>query len=207
MAKGKLRAETSWDDGSLFDLKIAKLLLKHQMPGTFYISDSGSLDKPEIRHLGARFDIGGHTVSHVEDLKRLSDDELDYEVLVNKQHLEDCLRRKITKFCYPSGRYDERVIEAVKRAGYKEARTTIVLKTEGRDSFRTDTTIHTFPRREYKGRDWDEIGKEYAHAAARTGGYFHLWGHAADLERFSYWQRLRKFLQWLEDNFVIINQT
>lgn len=203
MVKPALKFTTSWDDGTLDDLRIAELLKSRGLPGTFYIPSLGELLAPRIAELAKDFNIGGHTVSHCEDLKRLDDDDLMYEIQANKYHLENAIGRPVTSFAYPSGRYDERVIEAVKKAGFNEARTTLVLKTEARNPWQTDTTIHTFPRREYKSKPWDQVGKLYAKLASDTDGYFHLWGHATDLNNFNDWARLDLFLEWINQNFII----
>jgi len=199
-----LKFQFSWDDGEMDDLKVAEILLKHKLPGIFYIPSFSPLTQNEVAELAQNFEIGGHTVSHPEDLKRLDQETLRYEIRANKYHLEDAIGRPVTKFCYPSGRYNERVIDELKLAGYEEARTTLVLKTAARDPFRTDTTIHVFPRREYENFDWSIIAKAYADKAAEEGGYFHIWGHSKDLDDWNYWEKLDQFLGWVKENYQIV---
>ena len=150
-----LRFNTGWDDGSLDDLKIVELLKKHSLPGIFFLPDISEMNRDQVVELAKDFEIGGHTVFHPEDMKRLDDEELKYEVETNKFHLEHLIGKPVTKFAYPSGRYDKRVMEAVKNAGYERARTTLVLYGDMRQPYQVDTTIHCYPRREYKGRDWE----------------------------------------------------
>lgn len=202
-----LRVATSWDDGHIDDMRIAELLLKYRLPGIFFIPDFGMLDVQEVEQLDRMgFEIGGHTCSHPEDLKMLSNEDLSYEIGANKQHLERAIGHSITKFCYPGGRYDERVIDRVREAGYTYARTTWVLKDRPRDRFRVDTTIHVYPRREYEGREWQHIAKDYARQIADTDGVFHLWGHAVDINNFNYWNQLEEFFIWLTSNYAIIRE-
>lgn len=206
MEKPSLKFTSSWDDGHIDDFKIAGILKALDLPGTFYIPDLGMFDKDDVSELHKMgFEIGGHTVSHVEDLKLLSDEDLEYEIRVNKEHLEDCIGEPITKFCYPGGRYDDRVIEAVKKAGYNSARTTVVLKDKARDDFRVDTTIHVYPRKEYEGKDWVTIAKEQAGLISQSGGVFHIWGHAVDLNNYDQWSNLTEFFKCLKNEFEIIN--
>jgi len=68
----------------------------------------------------AGFEIGAHTVSHPR-LTLLSDDQLEHEIVDSKHALEDIIGREVVSFSYPYGDRDERVIEAVKAAGYKYA--------------------------------------------------------------------------------------
>ena len=46
--------ETSWDDGSKLDLKIAKLLYKYKLTGTFYIPTGCELTPNEIKKLSEK---------------------------------------------------------------------------------------------------------------------------------------------------------
>ena len=54
--------------------------------------------------------IGSHTVNH-HSLPTLSDEELDKELKDSKEYLEKLLNKKVKTICYPSGKYDSRVIE------------------------------------------------------------------------------------------------
>src|SRR5438874_5330287 len=65
-----LLVTTSWDDGHPSDLRVASLLDKHGLSGTFYVPSANSENKAvmaatEIAELGRRFEIGGHTQNHV----------------------------------------------------------------------------------------------------------------------------------------------
>ena len=65
-----LLVTTSWDDGHPSDLRVADLLEKHGLSGTFYVPSTNSEGRPvmrsiEIAELGRRFEIGGHTQDHV----------------------------------------------------------------------------------------------------------------------------------------------
>ncbi|MBI1398030.1 MAG: polysaccharide deacetylase family protein [Betaproteobacteria bacterium] len=74
-----------------------------------------------LRELVAQgFEIGAHTVEH-HSLSRLADDEVLREVSACKADLEGKLGRAIRSFAYPYGSeedFDDRAVEAVRRAGY-----------------------------------------------------------------------------------------
>jgi len=63
------------------------------------------------------FEIGSHGVSH-ERLVELSDEELSKEVSDSKKILEEKIGNKIEVISYPHGRYNEKVEEFSKKAGY-----------------------------------------------------------------------------------------
>jgi len=180
----KFIIDTSWDDGHQGDMMLACLLKRYGIPATFYIPNCSGLSTEDIRELSEDFEIGGHTVNHYTDLKKLEDEVLEIEIEDNKEWLEMIVGRKITRFCYPKGRYDERVIGAVRKAGYTSARTAVVLSTEHQaDPFRARTTIQAYSRAEYKGEDWLELAKDYFMKAKEDSGCFHLWGHFHDIWR------------------------
>lgn len=200
--KPKIRFDSSWDDGDVLDIKIVELLRKYNLPGTFYIP--GLISDPAILEIYEGFDIGGHTVSHPPDLKMLNEDELLWEIHENKVGLETVTKKKVDKFCYPRGRYDQRAINILKSLGFKSARTTKVLKVDSVNPFETDTTIHVYQRNEYNGVDWVKMATEMLELIESQGGTFHIWGHSWEIERDQNWQKLNYFFEWLTSSYEII---
>lgn len=68
-----------------------------------------------MRPNGVRY--GSHSVSH-PDLPKLDDRRLAYELEESKAFLEKGLGEAVTALAYPAGRFDDRVVEAVRRSGY-----------------------------------------------------------------------------------------
>lgn len=204
--KTKLKFRSSWDDGDPLDYKIGQLLLQYRLPGIFYIPSCTQLEEPAIKLLAKNgFEIGGHTVSHPSDMKLLTEEQIELEVLENKIWLELIIGKPITKFCYPRGRYDDRVIKALQIAGFLEARTTVVMETKSRDPYKTDTAVHVYQRKEYNNIDWFEIACGMVAQAVALDGVFHIWGHSWEIERDGNWQKLEMFFDWLTENYEIIN--
>ncbi|HEV7816478.1 MAG TPA: hypothetical protein VGP06_15440, partial [Janthinobacterium sp.] len=59
----------SIDDGSPSDMKMAELLYKYSLNGTFFIPMANREGKPvmsagQIRDIGKQFEIGSHTLDH-----------------------------------------------------------------------------------------------------------------------------------------------
>ena len=69
-------------------------------------------------------DIGAHTLTHPE-LTEVDDARLEKEVAGSRRAIAERLGRDIRLFCYPRGRFDERVKQAVRDAGYDLACTTM----------------------------------------------------------------------------------
>ncbi|NJL02859.1 MAG: polysaccharide deacetylase family protein [Spirulinaceae cyanobacterium SM2_1_0] len=65
--------------------------------------------------------IASHSISHPDDLRTMSDEELQAEVVESKEILETELGIPIRYFTYPVGRNDARVQRWVTAAGYRAA--------------------------------------------------------------------------------------
>ena len=183
------------------DIRLAKLLKKYGFSKnvTFYCMP---FKKDLIQYLAKDFTIGAHTITHPQDLKELSDEQARWEIEESKAILEKICERKIKSFCYPRGRYDERIIRYVKNAGFKEARTTIVGCIVKPDNpFRLDTSAHICPvRPEYKGTTWlIQAKKLFDKVIKGEGDYYHLWGHTWELSKFSEWDNLEEFLYYMRN--------
>ena len=193
---------TSFDDGHPLDFKIAKLLLKYELPGIFYISNYTLLDIDQIKELSEYgFTIGGHTVTQPESLRFLSPDQQFKEISRNKRWLEEIIGKNIKYFAYPSGRFDETTIIAVKKAWFKYARTTLVGNTECvGNRYKIRTTVHVRPdRKEYANfKSWLDYAKiKFIEAKQRENGCYHVWGHAKEIEEFNLWDQLEELFKYI----------
>lgn len=216
---------TSWDDGYPADLKVAEMLADRALLGTFYVPLRGPDSKPtltgiEIRSLhSAGFEIGSHTLTHPV-LIDLSVSGAENEITASKDQLQQRIGAPVSMFCYPRGRYNSTTIAQVRRAGYIGARTTEMLRLEGRYSpYTMPTTLQAFahPSLNYfrntarhgslsmfrycselrAGRDWVQLGKNLFDRVLQTGGVFHLWGHSWEVEGHCDWDRLRDLLDYV----------
>jgi peptidoglycan/xylan/chitin deacetylase (PgdA/CDA1 family) len=139
---------TSWDDGDILDERVADLLDRYGIRGTFYLARTcrpNRLPEKRIRALATRHEIGGHTLSH-PDLTQLSRMAKENEIESGKKWLEDVIGESVDMFCYPFGRFDAETKASVARAGFKGARTTrqFVLAPQT-DRFAVATTLHAHP--------------------------------------------------------------
>jgi peptidoglycan/xylan/chitin deacetylase (PgdA/CDA1 family) len=121
----------SFDDGYR---SVAQAALPHlrsrSWPGVLNLTVknlrvSGGLTDFDVRTLiSSGWELASHTLTH-PDLTTLDDAELTREVASSRKALRARFRVPIDFFCYPSGRFDDRVIRSVRRAGYLGATTTI----------------------------------------------------------------------------------
>jgi len=211
---------TSWDDGRIEDLELADLLLEYRIPAVFYIPIECDLLSYQIRRLAGLdkscplckfrrelFDIGAHTVTHPEDLKKLSDKEAFEEIYESKVRLEKILGRPVKRFAYPGGRYDERIKELVRKAGFTEARTTQSGSIEfPKDLLAIKPTAHVHPEKMYENDlTWKEFAEKKLEEVIEKGGRFELWGHSYELYKYNMWEFLQDFLAYMDDELKRIN--
>jgi peptidoglycan-N-acetylglucosamine deacetylase len=214
---------TSWDDGNSADLRLAELLHSRGINATFYIPikySEQTLSENEVKGLASRFEVGAHGFTH-KLLSRLTSDELVEEIGACKTTLEDITSREVRMFCYPCGRYDNRVVRMLRAFGYRGGRTTRMLGMQPQfDSFEMPTTVQAFPHAplaylknlakggkfEYfktfmaqRARlgNWVELSKSLFDVALQDGGVWHLYGHSWEIDRLRLWDDLREVLDYI----------
>jgi peptidoglycan/xylan/chitin deacetylase (PgdA/CDA1 family) len=106
------------------------VLRKLRWPGVLNLKlrnvrPQGGITAQQVERLiRAGWEVDSHTISH-PDLTTLSDAALRHEVADSRWAIQKRFRAPARFFCYPAGRYDARVIAAVRAAGYLGATTTI----------------------------------------------------------------------------------
>jgi peptidoglycan/xylan/chitin deacetylase (PgdA/CDA1 family) len=120
----------SVDDGYVDDVTtILPDLERWRMVATFFVitgrmQQPGFLSAAQIRELDrAGMDVGDHTAHHL-DLELMTPPELESETAGSRRVLESVLGHPVYYFAYPFGDYDDRVLQAVRAAGFTMAYTT-----------------------------------------------------------------------------------
>jgi peptidoglycan/xylan/chitin deacetylase (PgdA/CDA1 family) len=175
----------------------------------------------ELRELSSQgFEIGAHGVSH-PNLPECSSNQLLVEVDGGKKRLEDDLGQRIAMFAYPRGRHSNKVIASLKQASFAGARTTAMLARElNFDPFRMPTSVHVFPHSRFEyfrnlARAWDlrrawayathlrcadnwvDLAKILFDSVLKSGGLWHLYGHAWEIEELGLWNGLKEVLDYV----------
>lgn len=218
---------TSWDDGHPNDFRVADLLQKYDLPGTFYIprtSEFGTMSEPAISELGSRFEIGAHTLNHVV-LTQTDDSTANREIADSKAWLENLLGADCTVFCYPQGKFRKVHLSYVREAGFLGARTVELVATRTPTGtgipliMPTSIQALAHPRATYirnllKRRamrglwtyarlgaplEWESLAELLLYEAQSTSGTFHLWGHSWELREEAQWARLETVLGFISE--------
>lgn len=216
---------TSWDDGAVHDDRLAQLLHRFGLKGTFYIplsvkGQTVSVSSRADALLPLGMEIGAHTLTH-PNLEHLDDAELSREISGSKEALEQIIGQSVTSFCYPKGKFDARSYQIAKASGYVVARTTESFHTQTDfDPFLMPVTLQMCPqtrirtlRHLMRGLNWegfqawsrtggcsghvDVIAERFLQKVRKDGGVFHLWGHSWEIEKHGLWPALESLFERL----------
>ena len=213
---------TSWDDGNPADLRIAEMLDRHKLRGTFYVPraiDTGVMSATQLMQIAGRFEIGAHTLNHVF-LTETPEAPAEQEIEGSKKWVEDQTGRACPMFCPPAGRFNSRHWQMFGASGFRGVRTVefMSLRPPRRRGglLEMPTTMQAFPHGPatylrnlikrlavanlqtyfFHGRagDWPEAAQKLLALARQTGGVFHLWGHSWEVEQTGQWSQLEQVL-------------
>jgi hypothetical protein len=218
---------TSWDDGNPLDFRVAEMLARHKLAGTFYIPrkvDTGVMSESEMRTLAKDFEIGAHTLNHVfldtVDLATAKD-----EIAGSRKWVSDVISTSCDMFCPPAGRYNHHHLPIFASAGFTGIRTVEFVslsEPRPREGFlEMPTTLQAHPqpiwgfaknfikRRAFRNfwsyviyarsTDWVTQARRLLGRAIDAGGVFHLWGHSWELEQKGQWNRLDEVLRLMSE--------
>lgn len=223
----KIIITTSWDDGFALDVRIAELLEKYDIKGTFYVpiknSERKVMESNILSDISKKHEIGGHTVNHIF-LNTIGLKEANYEISACKTILQDRLGKNIDAFCYPGGKYSQRDINLVKDSGFLFGRTTKLLHTAyepGKNLMNTSIqaynhssavlTAHCLKNTFllpviqnnffYKGnKNFTGLVECVMNRLLQNGGVFHLWGHSWEIDKYNLWKDLEIVLKMIAFN-------
>lgn len=216
----RLIVTTSWDDGHKLDLRLAALLKKYNVPGTFYVSPydrefskEDLLTDAEVKQLSKDFEIGAHTMTHPR-LPAISDGEARLEMRESKEYLEKLTGKPVVSFCYPGGNYSPQHPKIAQELGFSYARTVRrhVNNLNG-SVFEAHTSVNAYNHYQdlpkifkfagYKPTKvpyyfkWENLAKGMFDKLRREGGVFHLWGHSWEIDQHGDWEKLEEVLRYI----------
>ncbi len=223
----KIIITTSWDDGDVLDVKLASLLDKYGVKGTFFIAlnQKNRLSDNEIVAISKKHEIGAHTMDH-SLLTEISAGEATKQIAQSKNYLEKIIGKQIKMFAYPAGDYNASVIDIVRSCGFAGARTTKDwFWGLSYNAFEIPTSLHVYPHLfrsdgsgirarlrplfhnlpkiiRYRLRPASVFSlRNLAFAmfdrAYEGGGIFHIWGHSWEIEKYKMWEDLEKVLKYM----------
>ena len=114
----------TFDDGHASDFSVALPVLKrHRFQATFFVNpgtldQEGYLTTKTLRQMRSEgMEIGSHGYDHLF-LTTLDEKSLRYQIVESRKKLEALLGAPVSFFSVPRGRYNRRLLEVAKEAGY-----------------------------------------------------------------------------------------
>ena len=214
---------TSWDDGHPLDGKVAELLAKYGLKGTFYVPASNSehpvMSLPTLAELAKNFELGGHTKNHVV-LTQVSPDVAAREITGCREWLGDVLGSAPVCFCYPQGKLNSSIVGLVRSSGFHYARTVEFSRIDLKNMLLAPTTAQVFNHTKlsfaknlvkranvrgvellFRVKGFEtrlvDVVEYWLGRLQREGGIFHLWGHSWEIEQHNLWNELEEVLRML----------
>ena len=209
--EGRAKALTfSYDDGVEQDIRFVELLNKYNMKGTFNLNGGlyAAEDKvyPEgqvhrrmteraITELYAdgRHEVAVHSYTH-PFLETLTPAVMAYEIVKDREKLEEQFGKIIRGMAYPQGTFSDEVVDVLKSCGILYARTT---KSTEKFDIPTDwlrlpaTCHHNNPR-------LMELAEKFVTMDAKHHPrLFYLWGHTYEFEGNDNWNVIEEFTEYM----------
>lgn len=213
---GCLRCFTlSYDDGVIQDRRLAELFRRYGLKCSFNLNsallgvsetwpdyngkplDVSKVQPEELQTVYATHEICGHGLYH-SSLESIGAPLAMYEIVEDKRRLEALAGKPLKIFAYPYGRYDSRVVEQLRLAGYQGARTV-----NSTHDFQIPTDFLTWnPTCHHADPMLMELAARFVDgkedSAARTlPKLFYVWGHAYELDGDDTWAVMDELAMYL----------
>ncbi len=204
---GKSKALTlSYDDGVEQDIRLVEIMRQHGIRGTFNMNSGlfapeGTVYEPGRIHRrltergvvdlfrDSGMEVAIHTLTH-PFLDALPAADVLQEVVDDRKNLERLFHQPIQGMAYPYGATRDTVVEALRMAGIKYARTVIATMDfrQPVDWLRLTTTCH------HKNPALAELTRRFvAETPQRQPWLFYLWGHSYEFEADNNWPVIENF--------------
>lgn len=205
--KGRAKALTlSYDDGTEQDIRLIRIMNQNGLKGTFNLNSGrfapeGTVYPPEefhrkmtVRQVKEVYTDSGHEVAvhgltH-PFLEKLPESMAMWELLKDRENLENTFRTIVRGMAYPFGTCNDTVVECLKKVGLVYGRTTISNHSFDipADWFRLQATCH------HNDPELMPLVRKFIEEMpAREPWMFYLWGHSFEFETGDNWEVIEEF--------------
>ncbi len=205
---GKAKVLTfSYDDGSDQDLKLARILNERKLKATFNVNsrgltrdgctvDRGTMTHSQCASLSRDHEIAVHCLTH-PSLDHLSAEQIVYETVMDRIHLEKLTGKIVRGMAYPFGAYNGTVTDVLKSCGIAYSRTVRATHDFGlpRDWLVLDPTCHhNDPKLMSLAERFLQMGTDGCQMQM-----FYIWGHSYEFELDRNWDRIEQLADRLAE--------
>jgi len=207
---GLLKALTlSYDDGVEQDARLLEIMNQHGLKGAFNLNSSQFAPEGTVYPAGqihrrmtekAIVDLFAHSGQEVAihacyhgDLPALPTAHAVWQVVRDKEQLENTFGRIIRGMAYPYGTYSAELAKTLKDCGVAYARTV-----ESTHRFDIPTNWLTMPATcHHKDPELMNLAKAFAEGKPYRPQLFYLWGHSYEFEAANNWHVIEQFAEYI----------
>ena len=206
MWNGKMKALTfTFDDGSVEDIRLSQIFDKYGLKCSFNIIGStlirdirrrpkNRLSIEQMQEIYKNHEIVMHTYSH-PFLTDLSRECIRYEVLADYERLHADLGADPVGIAYPSGAYNDTVLEVLRELGVKYGRTN--KSTYDFELPKEDELLEwKFTCRHYEEQLWD-LANKFVEMKPDHPQLFSVMGHSYEFQTEEDWAKIEKFCEFM----------
>lgn len=204
---GKAKVLTlSYDDGIEQDIRLMEIMDQHGLKGTFNLNSGrfapeGTVypvgefhRKMTVRQVTEAYADSGHEVAvhgltH-PFLEKLPEHMAMWELLKDRDNLENQFHTIVRGMAYPFGTYNDAVVECLKKAGFVYGRTTVSSHCFDvpTDWLRLKATCH------HNDPELMSLAEKFIKEKPRRAPWmFYLWGHSYEFEVNDNWKVIEEF--------------
>ena len=202
---GKKKALTfSYDDGVIADKRLADILRKNGLKGTFNIN-SGSIGKYPYKlteeeviatYTPDAFEVACHGVMHATatycDTAALCGD-----IFEDRKNLESLLKQRINGMAYANGDFPDYFVDICRSCGIYYSRTTVATHNFSlpNDWLRLHPTCH------HKDPDLNNLADRFLNTNVIRAPYmFYVWGHSYEFDNDNNWDLIENFAKKMSNH-------
>lgn len=207
---GKSKVLTfSYDDATVQDIRLIKILDKHGLKGTFNVNSALYLPEETVRetyngrmklseakelYSNSGHEVAVHGLTHPY-IDRLQVDEILTEVMEDRKNIEQHYGTPARGMAYPFGLFDDKVVEAVGKCGICYSRTT--KNTENFGFPKNWLEFH--PTCRHRSPKLMELAKKFVEEKGKhisDNWLFCVWGHSREFDRDDNWDVIETFAEY-----------
>ncbi len=214
----------SYDDGVRQDVRFMSIINKYGIKCTFNINSGlfdiddnlkdkmiGRMTREEVLELYSNtgHEVAVHAYTHPH-LELLPNDAVAYQIIKDRENLEQMFGTVVRGMAYPYGTYSDSVVETLKNCGIVYARTTISNERFDipKDWLRLETTCH------HQNSRLNELCDKFLNLDVKgEAQMFYLWGHTYEFDNNENWFVIENFCEkmgsrediWYATNIEIHN--
>lgn len=200
----------SYDDGTVHDIRMIKILDKHGLKASFHLNSAQFLPEDGVRerfdgrmklseakalYIGSGHEVAAHGLNHTS-LAALTEPEIAYEIIEDRKNLEREFGTIVPGLAYPYGSVSEKAIDVLRICGVQYARCS---GRSGNFAFPPANWLQINSTCHHKAENLMELAEKFVEAKTtyQRNMMFFMYGHSYEFDRDNNWEVLENFAAFI----------